>query len=315
MYFSLSTSAGRPTRFLRCLFLAGILVNAIAIPVQQVNKDVQLRDPGISILSIPETVALIRSPTDEIKNLVARAKAKPKATKPKAKKPVTKPKSKPKKKTPKKKPKKKPATPKKTPTKPKVTPKPTPSPKPKPDPVPSERTMQRQCKVPKNKAFFWSGTPGVGNKYAAQNRLTMDENAFPKNFVARYSGRDGKPRDDKSRDVFTRRFSKVFATKATGIVHVMVPWATGPKADRVFHANEWPVLKKRFASGQITKIIQVNPDDFKETRDYNPKVYGLAKRAEDVDLENLSWDVDLDALSEKWQIVNKERVHEEEKEK
>jgi hypothetical protein len=291
MRFSPPTSVGWSVRFFGSILLASAFVNSIAIPVLY-EKDLQFRDVDVSTLIIPEVAHVARSQEQEVQEFVVRATKKGKS------------------KTRKKKPKTTPTKPKQTPTGTKPTNKATPSVKPKPDSVPSEARMMKQCKVPKDKAFFWSGAQTQGKKYARQFKLTMDEDAFPKGFVDRFSGDDGKPRDEKKWDVFTRRFSKVFATKATGIVHVMVPWATGPKANRVFHANEWPVLKKRHASGQITKIIQVNPEDFNETRDYSPKPYGLTKRAAEIDITNVSWDVDLDALSEKWQEVHGERVHE-----
>ena len=100
----------------------------------------------------------------------------------------------------------------------------------------------------------------------------------------------------------------MYAKKATGVVHVMVPWKEGPNPKRFFHEDEWPILKGLLAKGIVTRIVQVNPDDFQETRDYDPKArYGLERRgvmvrewAEKIDLRNVPWDVDLDALAEKW---------------
>lgn len=46
--------------------------------------------------------------------------------------------------------------------------------------------------------------------------------------------------------------------KAKGVVHLMVPWEGGPPAERVFHKDEWPVLKRALKRGTVTKIIQVS---------------------------------------------------------
>jgi hypothetical protein len=125
----------------------------IAIPVLH-EKGLHFRDMDVSTSSVPEVEYVARSPEQEAQDIVARAKSKPRNTESKAKKGKSK--------TPKKQPKNTPAKPKKILTKP--APKATPSAKPKPDSVPSEARMLKQCKVPRNKAFFWSGAQTEGKK-------------------------------------------------------------------------------------------------------------------------------------------------------
>jgi hypothetical protein len=63
-----------------------------------------------------------------------------------------------------------------------------------------------------------------------------------------------------------------------------------------FHTVEWPVL-------QITELVQL----YEECYAYEvlvAKRFGLAKRAADIDLENVLWDVDLDALGWRWEQVH-----------
>lgn len=118
---------------------------------------------------------MARSPEEEVYELVACAKAKPKKMESKA--------NKRKSKTLKKQLKDFSAKPNKTSTKP--APKATPSAKSNPDPVSSEARMLKQCNVPKHKAFFWSGAQTEGKKYSIQFKLTMGEDTFPKGFVDR----------------------------------------------------------------------------------------------------------------------------------
>jgi hypothetical protein len=119
----------------------------------------------------------------------------------------------------------------------------------------------------------------------------------------RYRKPDSSFRDKKKDNEFAKRFSLAFAKKASGEVELMVPWATSPRPDRYFHLYEWPTLKKSLAQGKVTKIVQVNPDNYKEKRVYNPKQFGLSKRAAEIDLANVPWDADIDAVAEKWRQV------------
>jgi len=59
------------------------------------------------------------------------------------------------------------------------------------------------------------------------------------------------------------------------------------------------------ATGRITKIIQVNPNNWAEERVYDPTTYGLTRRAE-VDLSKIPWDVNLDALERAWKRAIKQ---------
>jgi len=155
--------------------------------------------------------------------------------------------------------------------------------------------------VPKGKAIFWSGVWPETEAYAKQKSLVHDELAYPKGYTLKYMRPNGKAYDEKKNQLFAKRFSKVFARKARGVVYVMVPWEKGPRAGRVFAKDEWQSLN----TGRVTKIVQVNPGNFKETREYNPNLYGLTKTAGferrgvgfDINLDNMpSWDVNLDAL-------------------
>jgi hypothetical protein len=133
--------------------------------------------------------------------------------------------------------------------------------------------------VPKDKAFFYSGTWPKADQFGIEAELIMDVKAYPDKYVDLFSGRDGTPRNEEKRKLFSSRISRMYATKASGEVRVMVPWETGPDPTRFFHQDEWPILKAKIDSGDITKIIQVNPDNFKETREYDPKRFGLSKMA------------------------------------
>ena len=273
--------------------LTSTLINAVSIPAsEQGPNSLSVRREEI----IEAAVGPAYTPPNPAPALDTRATKKP------AKKPATK------KKPAAKKPAKKPAK-SKTPAKGKTKSKAKTPAKPKSKKgtakapaLPSEKAMSLKCKVPKNKAFFWSGVHPTGYQYAKQARLTTDETAYPPGYVYQF-GKD-KLKGKYSRateDKFQRRFSKVFATKAMGVVHVMVPWKAGPRRERIFHTDEWPVLKASLAKGKVTQIIQVNPDNFKETRKYDPKAYGLSKREARSGINNTveaRWDVDLDALNE-----------------
>ena len=158
--------------------------------------------------------------------------------------------------------------------------------------------------MPKGKAIFWSGVWPETEAYAKQKSLVHDELAYPKGYTLKYMRPNGKAYDEKKNQLFAKRFSKVFARKARGVVYAMVPWEKGPRAGRVFAKDEWPILKHSLKAGRVTKIVQVNPGNFKETLEYNPNLYGLTKRAGferrgfdfDINLDNVPWDVNLDAL-------------------
>lgn len=292
------------------VILGSILLSAIAIPVDHQPKGIQhLPGSGSHDHALTELSAL---PPSEAPKLHFEPRARVKSKRPSTRKrpsktrkhKKTKPKHKTTKKTNKK---KKPAGTGKKPTKTKskAPAKATSTPKPEEYwkvPIPSQREVDRNCKVPRNKALFWSGTSGPAQEFARKNGLTTDANAFPGptkkrpvKYTALFRGKNAKKDAE-----FANRFSRAFAKKAAGTVHLMVPWAGGPNPTRVFHKVEWPQLKKRLRSGLVTKIIQVNPDNFEDTKEYNPKEYGLTKRSEPVDLKNVKWDVDLDALEEAW---------------
>jgi hypothetical protein len=284
MRFSFPTSAS-------WLLVGSLLAYAVAIPVPH-DDNLQVHDTDTPNPSIPEVAYWTRSPEDNSPPTVLRRIPKPKPkTKPKSKTPTTKKPKTPEK--PKATPKVKTPPGKKPPTKPK---------KPKKGkqeqwqgPVPSEAEIDKKCRVPKDHALFWSGTSPKVHTYNAKAGLTTDSQAYPNGYTWRFRGKDAA----KSA-LFAERFSRVFAKKASGVVHLMVPWAKGPRPDRVFQKDEWPILKKSLKSGRVTKIVQVNPDNFQETRTYDPKTYGLTKRADEIDLGNVPWDVDLDALAEAW---------------
>lgn len=120
-------------------------------------------------------------------------------------------------------------------------------------PVPSVAEITRHCRVPKDKALFWSRTAAQVKLYRAQTGLTTDSQAYPKGYTSRYRGKD-----QKKDALFAKRFSIAFAKKAAGVVHLMVPWEGGPPAERVFHKDEWPILKRNLKRGVVTKIIQVS---------------------------------------------------------
>lgn len=176
----------------------------------------------------------------------------------------------------------------------------------KPDPhgpIPSEAEMMEICNVPKDKAIFWSQTQDDAYKYQDLNGLHGDTASYPPGYVDSFNRKTEPEKWLK----FARLYSRVYAKKASGEVRVMVPWEKGPTPDRVFHSNEWPMIKEGLASGRITKVIQVNPKNFAETRIYDPTIYGLTKRSFDdmnVDLDNAPWDVNLDALAEAWKRAN-----------
>jgi len=175
-------------------------------------------------------------------------------------------------------------------------PKPIANPKPDPNgPVPTEAEIATLYSVPKDKSIFWSGTKDQVAKYRAEAGLVSDSRAFPPGYSKTFRGVD-RAKDDE----FARRFSRVFAKGAQGEVRLMVPWEAGPNPTRVFHQDEWPILKEGLQTGRITKIIQVNPNNFAETRIYDPSLYGLSRRAAEIDMGNVPWDVDLDALAEAW---------------
>ena len=169
------------------------------------------------------------------------------------------------------------------------------NPGPHPDlagPVPSEADITALISVPENKAIFFSGTWEKVEPYRKQTGLYTDTQAYPPGYTAIW-----KDVDKVKRREFADRFSRVFAKDVKGEVHVMVNWEAGPNPAQVFHSQEWPILKEGLATGRITKLIQVNPNNYAETRIYDPTIYGLTKRTADaVDLNNVPWDVNLDAL-------------------
>ena len=146
-------------------------------------------------------------------------------------------------------------------------------------PVPSEAEISALCNVPAGKSFFYSGTWPKADEYATQAGMVMDVKAYPDKYVDLFSGRDGTPRSPEKRTLFSSRISRMYASKAQGEVHVMVPWEQGPDPKRFFHSDEWPILKAKMESGEVTRVIQVNPDDFTQTRVYDPSRFGLSRRA------------------------------------
>lgn len=166
-------------------------------------------------------------------------------------------------------------------------------------PLPSEAEVHAQAHVERDKAFFWSGTADKKRDYATQAGLTTDSRAYPPGYTRQFHDENGNIPDYDKYDTFALYFSRGFANKASGEVHVMVPWEKGPRHDRRFVQDEWPILKARYESGEITKFTQVNPDNFAETRDFDPTRYGFSKRTV-IDLDNIPWDVDMYALEETW---------------
>lgn len=179
------------------------------------------------------------------------------------------------------------------------------NPGPKPDPkgpIPSEAEIAENYHVPPDKAIFWSQTKEDAYKYRDENGLFTDTTAYPPGYTEVF----GKGFENAKYNAFARRFSIVYAHEAKGEVRIMVPWDTGPIPDRTFHVAEWPIIKEGLASGRITKVIQVNPNNFAETRIYDPTIYGLTRRSFDIDLNNIPWDINLDALAEAWKRANNE---------
>lgn len=288
------------------VILGSVLLGSVAIPVDHQRTGLQSLNgygPEVDALTDIPAIPSTRAPTLHLESR-ARPRTKRPATTKKRPNKTNKPKKEPKsigkkKKATKKKPKPHTTKTSHKPAKPTSTPKPEEYWK---QPIPSEAQIAQKCRVPRNKALFWSGTSAFAHDYAKLKGLTTDSNAYPgptKKLPVRYTymfrGKDAA----KSQE-FANRFSRVFAKKASGTVYLMVPWKTGPNRTRVFHKDEWPQLKKGLQTGRVTKIVQVNPDDFDQTKEYNPKEYGLSKRAAEIDLDNLSWDVDLDALEEAW---------------
>ncbi|KAK3197454.1 hypothetical protein GRF29_216g257627 [Pseudopithomyces chartarum] len=292
--------------------LTAVHIGAVAVPVKNgdltLSLDSTRRTTALSYTPATHG-AITLSPPATIPTLSKRAGRK-KATSKKSRPKKTKKKSPPKKKkTSTKKPTKTTGGTKTRPKKPKTPTTPSGTSKTKPKkpkatqsgvplwktPVPSLSEISKQCRVPTNKALFWSRTAIPVKAYRAQKGFTTDSQAYPKGYTSRYRGKDAK-----KDALFAKRFSIAFAMKAKGVVHLMVPWEGGPPAERVFHKDEWPVLKRALKRGTVTKIIQVNPDNYAETKIYDPKEYGLTKRGEEVDLKNVPWDVNIDALRRAW---------------
>ncbi|MCJ1353164.1 MAG: hypothetical protein MMC33_003149 [Icmadophila ericetorum] len=145
-----------------------------------------------------------------------------------------------------------------------------PTPAGKSKPIPTLDECRKLVKVPKDKALLWSQVNGKQYEFANAMGLTTDEAAYPHGFTELAMQLPAKQGQE-----FADDFSQAFAEAASGTVYVMIPWDKPFDRSRVFGRVEEPALMR---NRKVTQIIQVNPDNFKQTRPYNPKIKSHLRR-------------------------------------
>jgi hypothetical protein len=130
--------------------------------------------------------------------------------------------------------------------------------------LPTLEEFRKAVRVPKDKALFWSQTKDAKNKLVAKTGLTTDSTAYPPGFTDIPPGTSEAAAQKAADD-----WSLAYAEAAAGKVYILVPWDKGADPTRVFAKVEYQALLK---NKKVTEMIQVNPDNFKMTRPYNPKI-------------------------------------------
>ena len=127
---------------------------------------------------------------------------------------------------------------------------------------PTDAELTAACNPTADKTLFFSGVGGQQKPTAYKNQagLQMVKDTYPKNFL-----KNKASVKTETYDAFVERFSRVFAQKAAGTVHVMLPWTGSPDSKRVWASVEEPALK---ANSAVKEIIQVDPDNFSQTKPY-----------------------------------------------
>ena len=167
-------------------------------------------------------------------------------------------------------------------------------------PYPEKDECSNKVKTEKDKSLFYTGFGGFGltpkqmQDYKRQKKLHIvgDSFTYPGGFVTPKN----EPADLDTQTQYYKRFadefSEAMAEKSSGEVFLLLDWATDANnppngvCTTTWYRKEYPALK---ANSAVTKVTQVNPKDFTQTKQIWPQSGGskLVRRADDGCLD---WD-------------------------
>ena len=167
-------------------------------------------------------------------------------------------------------------------------------------PYPKKDECSNKVKTEMDKSLFYTGYGGFGltpkqmQDYKRQNKLHVvgDSFTYPSGFV--------NPRNQPSDPVlqaqyykrFGDEFSEAMAEQSSGEVFLLLDWATDANnppngvCSTTWYRKEYPALKSNSA---VTKVTQVNPNDFTQTKQIWPQSGGPKLVRRD-DAGCLDWD-------------------------
>lgn len=168
-------------------------------------------------------------------------------------------------------------------------------------PYPTKDDCSAKVKTEKDKSLFYTGLGGFGltgkqlQDYKRQKKLHLvgDSYTYGGGFVAPRN----EPKDDLDKQTeyfgrFADEFSEAFAEKSSGEVFLLLDWDTDANnppnsaCQTTWYRKEYPALQ---ANSAVTKVTQVNPKDFTQTKQIWPTSGNgkLLRRAVDLCLD---WD-------------------------
>lgn len=162
-------------------------------------------------------------------------------------------------------------------------------------PYPHKDECAQKVKTEENKSLFYTGFGGFGltpkqlRDYKKQTGLHIvgDGFTYPSGFDAPKSEpKNDIPKQDEYYKRFVDEFSEAFSEACSGEVFLLLDFnvdANNPPSGQcrtTWYRKEYPALKN---NGKVTKITQVNPADFTQTKQIWPTTAGsrLFRRDDD----------------------------------
>ncbi|KAL8740124.1 MAG: hypothetical protein Q9190_007142, partial [Brigantiaea leucoxantha] len=166
-------------------------------------------------------------------------------------------------------------------------------------PYPEKDDCTNLVKTETDKSLFYTGLGGFGltakqlQGYKRQKSLHIVGDSFT--YRSGFVDPKNQPSDPVTADQYYKRFadefSEAMAEQSSGEVFLLLDWATdanNPPASAcqtTWYRKEYPALKSNSA---VTKVTQVNPQDFSQTKQIWPS--GGPKLVRRGDDECLDWD-------------------------
>ena len=168
-------------------------------------------------------------------------------------------------------------------------------------PYPKKDECSDKVLTEKDKTLFYTGYGGFGLSpkqlvnYKTQNKLHVvgDSFTYPSGFTAPKNQPSDLDKADQYYKRFADDFSEAMAEKSSGEIFLLLDWATDANnppngvCQTTWYRKEWPAVK---ANSAVTKVTQVNPQDFSQTKQIWPQSGGSKLIRRDDDDGCLDWD-------------------------